>query len=314
MANKENINKLLEQVVEDVASILAKSEQPLTKADPGKETTGESTPSGSSSEGSTDPSASPAPTPTASAAGDADDAKPTPDASASPDASAQDPAADQSADPAALKAEYAKMPVDEMKLHFVALHAALMEAMASTGDQSAAAPQAPQATAPEATPGEGSSAGPGEQSVVKKEIKASEGSGGQMTTGMKKTEISFEDRLVSLEKSLKEKDELIADKEKSFAELENKFNEAAASMNKFLQKHTGIGLRKSIAGVSEVAFENKPGTEIKGELVELKKSEAIAKLNEVTRRTDLKKSDREAINQYVLGAAPQSTIAHLLKQ
>jgi hypothetical protein len=317
MVKEKDINKLLEQVIDDVAGILAKSEQPLKKADPGEETPGEAKPSGSSSEGSGSSSASPAPTPSAAKEGDADDAgTPAPDASASADPGQDPNAVDQGGDDiGAIKAEYAKEPLERLKMLFVACHAALMEKMGGVDDQSAQAPQAP---APEATPGEGSPPGPGEQSsaVTKKEFCAGEGSGGEMTSGapMKKseTEIKFEERLVALEKSIKDKDAVIAEKDKTLADLESRFGEAAAKMTTFLQKHTGVGLRKSIAGVNEVSFEGKPGTDNK--TTEISFEEAKAKLNEISRQPDLKKSDREAITSYVLGAAQQSTVAHLLNK
>ena len=70
-------------------------------------------------------------------------------------------------------------------------------------------------------------------------------------------------------------------------------------------------MRKSVTSISDVGFVGKPGS-VGTEEIKLSKSEVIEKLNNIT-QSDIKKSDREAINKYVIGAAPISTVAHLLK-
>jgi hypothetical protein len=119
---------------------------------------------------------------------------------------------------------------------------------------------------------------------------------------IEKGESEIETRLESLEKSLKEKNDTIK-------ELEDKMGQAVQGLTKLVSRSNNVALRKSITGIS---FDNKPGTDIKTEVV-LSKSEAIQKCNELTASKELKKSDRDRINSFVLGTAPLSTISDLLK-
>jgi hypothetical protein len=313
--DQKKLNELLDQVSSDVLTILTKADEtpttPLSKADPGKETPGEATPSGSSIEGSTPSSGD------ESSVSDTGDSSSTPPASATPvsasDASPDtgsasadagstdaDPATDN-ASPEALQAEYAKLPIEELKLHVMAAHAALMAAVSTGQPDASATPQgappvppasaAPPASAPEDT-----------QSMGKKEFE-SEGSGGQIKAGkMAKSEKSdLELKLEKLEKSLKERDEQLLD-------VQSKFESAAANLVTFVNNK--VALRKSISGVS---YDSKPGENQAEEFKPLAKSEAVQKLNKLTASKDLKKSDRELINNYILGTADQATVAHLLK-
>lgn len=296
----KELNKLLDQVAEDVTNILAKAEEDeagekLAKASPGEEAPGEETPAGSSTEGS-EPEGSPDEGPE----GSAGDQPPPEGASEGAD---QDPAADEVSGPEALQAEYAKLPIEELKLHVMAAHAALMQAVGDTGAEGAPQEGAPEGAPPEAAPGVSPEA---TQSMGKAEIKSCEGNGGQIKSGgkMAKSEKSdLEIRIETLEKSLTEKDATIAD-------LEAKFGKAAEGLKTFVEKKLGVGLRKSIAGVS---FDAKPGEREAAEFQPMAKSEAVKKLNELTASKDLKKSDRELITSYVIGNADQSTVAHLLK-
>jgi len=133
--SKSQINKLLEQVTNDVAVMLKSDteEVTLSKADPGEETTAETTPDGSATDG---------PPGEQSSAGPEDSGAPDASADASAEGSAppmdggpdggQDPATDAGATPEALQAEYMKLPPEELKMHLMAAHAALM-AMESQG-------------------------------------------------------------------------------------------------------------------------------------------------------------------------------------
>lgn len=297
----KDLNKILDQVAEDVTTMLAKADETeagakLAKADPGEEAPGEETPAGSSVEGSapqpTDPGpeASPEAQPEAPAGGD----EPPAEAAAEGE---QDPATDESAGPEALQAEYAKLPVEELKLHLMACHAALMAAMGGEGQEPGPGAEAPAGAPPEA-PGVSPEA---TQEMGKAEVKSSPGNGGQIKGGkMAKSEKSeLELRIESLEKSLKEKDEEIGH-----------FAKAAEGLKKFVETKLGVGLRKSIAGVS---YDSKPGDK-ETEFAPIAKSEAVQKLNQLTATSkDLKKSDRDLINSYVIGNADQSTVSHLLK-
>ena len=309
--NSQELNKLLDQVSDDVAAVLAKAEEAektdLKKANPGEETPGEETPSGSSAEGSA-PQASPkapeagSPTETPEESpGEAETPAP-----ASTDEQTQNPATEESSGPEALVAEYAKLPIEELKMHVMAAHAALMQAISSPEGGS---PQgaSPEGTAPEAAPGvapEGSQPEGQEPPMGKKEMKSSDGNGGKI---VKSEKTDLEIRLETLEKSLKEKEDTINT-------LETKFTEATDGLKKFVEKSDNQALRKSISGIS---FDKKPGSEEGKSNVTLSKSEAVQKLNALTSDPDrmgkLAKSERESISQYILGNAPQTVISHLLK-
>ena len=294
----DKLNQLLEQVTMDITDVLAKAEtqEAMEKAAPGEEAPGEETPAGSSVEGTPASDGSPEASPGDQGPGEQSPGEQSP-GEAPGEEQSENPATDETQDPEALKAEYMKLPPEELKLHFMAAHAALMELAGGDQGQEGAPEGAPGEQPQAPAPAEGTPA-PGEQSMVqKKEIKASEGSGGTM----KKSESAFEQRLKTLEKSLKEKDDTIQ-------AMEEKFGKAVEGITTFIQTRTGVGLRKSISGIS---FDKKPGDE--PELAPMAKSEVVKKLNELTASPSLKKSDRELINKYLISGTPQSTIAHLLK-
>jgi hypothetical protein len=312
------LNKLIDQVSDDVVTMLAKADEAekatLAKANPGEEAPGEETPSGSSAEGSPEGSPdaggeAPEATPPAGEP-DGDEGAPpeaAPQEGAPGDEQTQNPAEDASAGPEALVAEYSKLPIEELKMHVMASHAALMQAIGgqpgAEGGAPAGAPGAegaPQgqpeapAPAPEGVSPEGSQpVGTEEPPMGKKEF-SSEGNGGKIV----KSEL--ETRLAQLEKSNKD--------------LETKLGEATDGLRRFVEKSGNQALRKSIANVS---FTGKPGEAEGKKAVTLSKSEATKKLNVLTADREamgkLQKSDREKITQYTLGTIPQSEISHLLK-
>jgi hypothetical protein len=309
--NSAELNKLLEQVSDDVAAVLAKaeeSEKTLAKASPGEEAPGEETPAGSSAEGS-----SPAPeaSPEASAAPEAQAGEPDGDEGAAPEAPAQEgapgdeqtqnPAEDASAGPEALVAEYSKLPIEELKMHVMASHAALMQAIGGQPGAEGGAPEGapegqPEAPAPEGVSPEGTQAPGTEEPPMGKKEFSSEGSGGKVM----KSDKDLKDRLEKLEKSNKD--------------LETKLVEATDGLRKFVEKSGNQAMRKSIANIS---FDKKPGDAESKEVVTLSKSEAVKKLNVLTADREamgkLQKSDREKISQYILGTVAQTEISHLLK-
>jgi hypothetical protein len=312
------LNKLIEQVSDDVVTMLAKADEAekatLAKADPGEEAPGEGTPSGSSAEGS-QPEASPdAGAPEAPEASppagepDGDEGAPpeaAPQEGTPGDEQTQNPAEDASAGPEALVAEYGKLPPEELKMHVMASLSALMQSIGGQpGGQPGAEGEAPGAEAPQAPPEapmappegaspEGTQPAGQEPPMGKKEF-SSEGSGGKIV----KSEL--ETRLATLEKSNKE--------------LEEKLGAATDGLRRFVEKSGNQAMRKSIASVS---FTGKPGEAEGKQMVTLSKSEAIKKLNALTADREamgkLQKSDREKISQYTIGTIPQSEISHLLK-
>jgi hypothetical protein len=291
---KPELAKLLDDVTNDFGTLLAKAESEtpeMAKADPGEESPGEKTPPGSSAEEPKKEESSPAP-----------EAHKEPDGDEAPPAAEQTPdeATEQGVPEQTLEAQYSALPVEELKLHFVACKTALMAALGAAGgppaDGATPPPPAPPTPAPEATASPAPQPGFG-----KKEFPAAEGSGGEMKLGKSEADIKLESRLETLEKALKEKDDYIKD-------VESKFSAAAEGLTKLINSQP---MRKSIAGVSFVARED--GVTTGGtQTPTLTKAEAIAKCNEISARPDLKKSDRELLNKFVTGNCAQDQIAHLL--
>lgn len=298
---KAQLAKLLDEVTNDFGTLLTKAESEapdpeMAKADPGEETPGEKTPASSSAE----PADKKAPEASGDAPADPDAGKKEPDGDEAPvDGQAPDVATEQGEPEQTLESQYAALPVEELKLHFVACKTALMAALGAAGGapegSTLPAPPAPPAPAPEAP------AAPAPQPQMgKKEFAAAEGSGGDIKVGGKMCKSEVETRLETLEKSVKEKDEYIKT-------IEEKFSAAAEGLTKLINSQP---MRKSIAGVSFVTREE--GVNSAQTAPVLSKAEAIAKCNEISARPDLKKSDRELLNKFVTGNCAQDQIQHLL--
>jgi hypothetical protein len=71
-------------------------------------------------------------------------------------------------------------------------------------------------------------------------------------------------------------------------------------------------LRKSVKGISELSFLSKEGV-TSTEAKPLTKSEITGILREKARDASLKKSDRDLISKFTVGAVDQTKIEHLLK-
>lgn len=321
--NKSELNKLLSQVTDDVQEMLKHETdegEALSKADEGEEAPAEKTPEGSSSE---TPEAPPAPSDAGPPAGPEASASPEGSPEGSPDGAPEgspdggDPAADGGATPEALQAEYAQLPPEELKMHFLACKAALMASMSGqpgADDGSAGAPPAgPEASAapmgPPAGP-EASAPVPPAPQFGKKEFKA-EGSGGQMS----KSEKDFSERLSKAEKAIAEVDELkksIASKDVLIAGLEENIGKVAEGFKTLLTRQQVM--RKSLTGIS---YANKPGVDAPAagaDFSTMSKSEVVQKLNEVTASPNLSSADRSLITRFVVGEnVPVSTVAKFLQ-
>ncbi len=320
--SKAQLDKLLAAVTDDVAELL-KSEQEamtLSKADPGTEAPAEKNPEGSAvappaPEGETGPDASaspeassPAPAPEGSPAGVAPDASPDP---------AGDPGTEQGATPEVLQGEYMKLPVEELKMHFLACKAALMAMMGGGADEGSAPPDATP-PGPDASPAPGpeASASPSpepspEPPMGKKEFPG-DGNGGQIR---KSEDASVLERLTKAEAGLKELDALrksVSEKDASIAAMEIKFQDSINQVAAGFQKILSRPVRKSIQNISDIKVTDKPGTETDADL-NLTKSEVIQRLNVVSSTKPLTKSERQAINKYCVGEAGIETVVALLK-
>lgn len=329
--NKSELNKLLAQVTDDVQELLkheADEGESLSKADEGEEAPAEKKPEGSSSEPTgEEASAAPPAGPEASA-----DAGPPPGPEAGMEGAPPegegsptgDPAADAGATPEALQAEYAQLPPEELKMHFLACKAALMAVMSGQPGADGAAggpPPGPEASAdagaaPMGGPPGAPPAGPEASAPVppapqfgKKEFK-SEGSGGQMS----KSEKEFSERLSKAEEAMAEVVELkkaLASKDQTIAALEENVGKVAAGFEKLLTRQQVM--RKSLTGISYVT---KPGAEVANPTADfshMSKSEVVRKLNEVTASPNLSSADRNLITRYTVGTdVPVSTVAKFL--
>lgn len=176
-------------------------------------------------------------------------------------------------DPEALKAEYMKLPPEELEMHLMAAKAAMMEmsggqdAQADAGAPPPAAPPAPEQSAP---------AMKAEEKPHKKAQKEEH----------KDVEMSKSEKSISNER-LKELE----------AQVEG--------LVKALDLALGQPMRKAVTSVAFVprTEETKPT---------LNKGQVMEQLKEVTKQ-NLKKSDRELINRYCLGEVEVEKIQHLLQ-
>jgi hypothetical protein len=201
----------------------------------------------------------------------------------------EDPAAGGPVDPAALEAEYAKLPVEELKAHYLAAKSALFAVMgqgAGAGPEAGGAPPA----GPEAggAPPMGAGAPPPDMGGGAPPM----GAGGPPAGGPPGGAPPMEEQPLAQS----EKDEL------------DSMRQQLATMAKALGLLAGQPMQKGITGMTYVAKSELDGAP----KANLSKAEITAKLNTVTRQSDLKKSDRDAINNYYETGSVDG-IVHLLK-
>lgn len=288
-----DLKQLLADVATEVEGLVKAEAATLAKAHPGEDTSAEV----SEDESATDPQDSGPPPAEASSAPPGGDAPPMDDGAsaappagddgsappAGPDAAAAggDPAADQSMDPEALKAEYAQMPPEMLKAHYLAAKEALFATMGAPGaDATGAAPPADPMASAGAPPAPPAAAPPAPDAPPA--LKAEKG----MTEHV---DANGENPLTAVKKS-----------EAKYALLETQVGILTQAMTKILT----TPVRKSIASITEVA----KTTSV--DVSALSKAQIDEKLKEIV-RTPLKKSDREKINSYVLGKTQIDQIAHL---
>jgi hypothetical protein len=303
--NKKDLQKLLDETVESLTDVLAKAEsEGLAKTSPGEEAPAEKTPAGSSTEGvSPEKSASDGPSEEASEApaapqegssGEGSEAGAEPQGSEVPGEAEQamgDPAQEMGGEVSveSLQAEYQAMPVEDQKMHLLALKAALMTTLAAgQGQVPGQAPAPMQEQAPPMAP-EAAMAPP----------VAGGGLPPALPVMKSETDPAILERLGTLEKSLKEKEEVIKG-----------FGAVAEGLKNML---TG---RKSAHSISVLS---KPGDGLikkEGEdVASLSKSEISSRLKEVIATQKLSKSDKDLIITFTAGANKDvSKIAHLLKK
>lgn len=299
--NEDVLDQLLVEVTDEIAGYLRKDEAALRKAvgDEGPPAPDEES---EGSEGPSAPAASAGPPDEGSAPPEA--SAPAPDAAMAPEASAPDagmaPQGDQQAiEPApsveALMGEYQKLDPEALKMHYLACKQALMMTMGAGPEASApqGPPPGPQG-APAPAPAPEASAPPmqmGEMSAGKS-IDLSDGANGGEVKGGKLGKSEKDIEIEMLKAKLAKNDEQILE----------------------LAMKLTAPIRKSVKGLSDLAFIAKEGAGATSPVASLSKSEIIAKLREKSRDGSLKKSDREKINDFTLGAAGVTVkdIEHLL--
>jgi nucleoid DNA-binding protein len=302
--SKKELQKLVDSVSLQLTEVLAKAEEvpdpEMAKTTPGNEAPAEKVPEGSSTDGpaeessSASPDESPAKESTESVPAKEDAPPAVPEGGEGE----QDPAQDGGGSVESLQAEYAALPLEELKMHLLACKAALMAQVVqgggdgaesapdgAAGDVGADASAAPASATP-ALPTDGSPVAPEATPENKPPFQKSE------------ADTAILERLAVLEKSLQEKDAVISG-----------FGNIASKLETIFTK------RKSAHSIAALG---KPGTEMAksedGIDISLLKSEQITeKLNEITANGKLSKSDKDAVMSYVAGATKDvSKIAHLL--
>jgi hypothetical protein len=347
--SKKELDSVLDKVTAEFEDIIKSAEaeegQPLSKADPGTQTSAEQDPDGSST-------APPAPEGSPSAETSAPPSSPSPEGAAPP---AEGPPADASAGapggdgmegqvsyaqipPEQLAAEIGKLPVEDQKALFLATKTALMASMGGDGappaDASpeasasaappAASPSAPPAAAgapPAASPSASPAGSPEEPPMGKGEF---DDKSGKVSAGsMKKNEDhnGFGDRLAKAEGLIATLQKSLADKTAENAALESAITEKlgplAAGIQKIVER-SNTPMRKSVRGVAEVQVIGKPGdesaTKSKVDVSTLTKSEVTAKLRDLTAPggAPLAKKDNDAVKAFMVGSAGIESVAHLL--
>lgn len=310
---KKGLEKLIDDVSQGLNAVLEKAEaeglegQPLKKADPGQEAPAEKEPSGSSSEGS-EPSA-PAEESSAPPASDSgsdtappSEEAPAPDGAPAPDASGA-PAEETGGTVEQLQAEYAALPVEEQKMHLLALKAALMSTLASQGGEgdagmADAGSPAPEG-APEGAPAPDASAAPAAPAPAPAPEET-------QAPPMAKSEpdVALVLELATLKKSLAEKEETLAG-----------MGQLTAAFKNFLEKNNGRRLSVANASVLTKTGTELAKTESEIDVSSLTSDQITKKLTEVVASKSLTKTDKDLVLKYVAGRDKKDvgTIAHLLK-
>lgn len=312
---KNDLQKMLAEVQNELGDLLKAVPPDQDGEDDGApaSTPDQSAPEGSasSSNDSAPPSAPPA------AEGSADGAG-SPEASGAPPAmgaadGAGDPAAQpgmdgggQAADPAALEAEYEKLPPEVLKAHLMACRAAAMKVLGGgmgagpeAGPESSGAPAA--APSPSPAPEMGAGGPPPmakdiDHSIHQKDPGASDhGINGTDNGAMAGKHPMAGSNTVSRQVTEKS--------EKDYAALQMQLDQ----LTKAVEIIAGTPIRKAVTSVDYVPRGESPKAESK-----LSKAEVTAKLSDVTRNPELKKSDRELINAYYDGKVKLDKIEHLL--
>jgi hypothetical protein len=203
----------------------------------------------------------------------------------------QDPAAEQGIDPQALEAEYAQLPVEELKAHYLAAKSALFQVMGQQqggGQPQGAAPAGPPGGAPPMGAGGPPGGAPppemGAPPAMKneKQFAPSNGGGDGIPTS-NGLEVTRKSEVSDLR-----------------AQLE--------AMAKVVNLLAGQPVQKAVTGLTYMG----KGEPVESKKIDLDPRAVTAKLTELTRNPGLKKSDRERITGYYEGTVKIDAIVDLL--
>lgn len=205
-----------------------------------------------------------------------------------PEASASaDPAAGQQMDPQALEAEYAQLPPEQLKVHYLAAKSALFKLMGGGAQDGMGA--GPEASAP---PPGAAPAGPAPAPAPAMK--------GEMSAGKQVTGSPANGGMVKSEHA----------EEISFLRAELKKNEEGLNLlATALDRALGTPLRKAVTTVNHVPKGNDESSSVQS----LSKSEISEILSEKARDPKLAKSDRELINKFYAESIGVEKITHLLQ-
>ena len=295
---ESELKDILSEVAEDLAKAFKSTEDKLVKAEPiakddgppQEDESGSDEASSAPAEGSegSEPSAPPAD----ASAPPADASAPPASPDASPAPEGMDPAADQAAalTPEALQAEYSKLAPEELDMH---IKAALAAKAAVAGAPDAGGLPPPDASAAPAPDASAPPAAPPAPPALKAELKASPERGGK-------------DSIDSLGKSefeamsKKQNDEIEALKALVKSQAED-----IETLAKVAQKIMEQPLRKAVTSVAHL-----PKVEEKKELT---RETIHARLKTLSAKPDLKKSDRQLINDFFDGRVKADKLAPLFE-
>jgi hypothetical protein len=205
----------------------------------------------------------------------------------------------QQGDEQTLEQAYAALPDDQLQMHYEALRAVVMQRMSG----GAGAPAAPGAPSPDQGAGGPPGAGGMPPEASGSPAGGPPGAGGmppEMGAGGPPEQLQASEAPVWADELKKATDEKVASLERQLAGL------------------TGL-LETMITRPQQKAFTSMAQFVAKSELekpkpVSMNRKDVLKKLNQVAQSNDLKKSDRDLINRYVLaGDVDVNEISHLLK-
>lgn len=306
----ERLKELLKEVEVELAKSLRTEGEALAKAGPLDEPDGDESPAASSAPASPPPGDAPPAPAAASTDGSPPAESPEPpgpgpeaqepDGEGSPDAGAEPAGAPSEEE---LKQAFSELPDEELEVYYRAVKAAVFERMGGPGGQPDGSAQA--SSPPPASP----SAAPAMKSDVTDVQPTKVGEGKDHLAPVQPTKVGAgEDKLADVQVTKAERE--AADLRKKVAEYEARVAEYetnTATLAKAFRAIVERPERKAITSIVDVA----PAAR-KVDVDGMSRSEIITRLSKAAQNPSLKKSDRETINQFCVGTADVSQIAHLL--